>query len=159
MTSWSAQKCYWTRQLSRSLHGQHWMGSRHFQSAVLAALGVHNQTPQNLPILLGVPQAAADQSPRKTRRLQLETLSGKFNPRDSLRLHYLPFGQNCWSTQQRSPGPASHRGWELVRAHPPSLPAPTPVFIPVGRDRGEEKGQAGVIPGSNPALSWEYAKT
>ena len=58
-----------------------------------------------------------------------------------------PFGQTCWSTGQHSPSPAFHLGIWLVRAHLPSLLAPTPMFLPVGRDRGGEKRQAGAFPG------------
>lgn len=159
MPSRSAQKCYWTHQLRRSPRGQHWRGSRHFQSPVLTALGVHNQNPQNLPILLGVPQAAADQSPRKTRRLQLKTLSGKFNPRDSLRLTLSPLWSELVEHPAAQPRSCFPPGPRAGESKPSFSPGSYTRIYPCGQGQGRGKRSGWCIPGSHPALSWEHTQT
>lgn len=62
-------------------------GSRCFQSPVLVALGLHNQTPQKLPLLLGVPQAVSDWIYRKVTCLLLKIFTGKFSPRYPSKSH------------------------------------------------------------------------
>lgn len=44
---------------------------------------------------------------------------------------------SLWSDLlEDSPGPASHLGGEMVRAHPPSLLASRPMLFTVGREEG-----------------------
>lgn len=130
----------------KNLCGLRWKRTRHVQSPLLVVLGVHSQTPQKLLLLLDyLKQLQTSHSGKQGICIWKPFLWS--SAQEFIKVTLSPFDQTCWSTWQHSPGPASYLGKGLVRTHLPSLLVPTSVFLPVGRDRGGEKGQAGVFLG------------